>query len=208
MLKQLFVGLVLIVVVTSQAFGFGPAGHKLVGQIADELLKGKQVEEKVKALLNDFTLAEAAGIADDIKHWDGQPTFHLPWTQDGDLCDQMREFLEANSNESGSHGHNPDHHVYHYTDISVSSDLKYDKHKTGAEKDDVVQMISYCIGVLKGTEPQPNPKKITPTVAVILLSHYVGDMHQPLHVGDNVARALYTALPHCLLLESKSDPTQ
>jgi hypothetical protein len=183
MLKQLLVGLVLIVVLTSQAFGFGPAGHQLVGDIADQLLKGTPTETKVKALLHDITLGDAAKIADDIKSWDGQPTVHLPWTQDDELCDQMREFLEANSNGPGSTGHHPDHHAYHYTDISVSSDLKYDKHKTGASKDDVVRMISYCIGVLKGTVHQPNSRKITPAVAVILLSHYSGDIHQPLHVG-------------------------
>ena len=52
MLKQLLFGLVLPVVFTSQVLGFGPAGHKLVGQIADELLKGKPAEAKVQALLN------------------------------------------------------------------------------------------------------------------------------------------------------------
>jgi hypothetical protein len=44
-------------------------------------------------------------------------------------------------------------------------------------------MISYCIRVLKGDEPEDNPRKITKPVAVILLAHYVGDIHQPLHVG-------------------------
>jgi hypothetical protein len=178
-----FLAITLVLALALRVHAFGPQGHQLVGDIADQLLKGTPTETKVKALLHDITLAEAAKIADDIKHWDGQPTVHLPWTQDEDLCDQMREFLEANSNASSSHGHNPDHHEYHYTDISVNSDLKYDKHKAGARKDDVVRMISYCIGVLKGTVHQPNSRKITPAVAVILLAHYVGDMHQPLHVG-------------------------
>jgi len=61
--------------------------------------------------------------------------------------------------------------------------LKYDPHKSGAGRTDVVQMITYCVGVLQGTNPQPNQYKITPRVAIILLSHYLGDIHQPLHVG-------------------------
>jgi len=36
---------------------------------------------------------------------------------------------------------------------------------------------------LKGETPENNPRKITKPVAVILLAHYVGDIHQPLHVG-------------------------
>ena len=183
MLKNLLAGVALVTLLTSQALAYGPAGHQLVGQIADELLKGKPAAGKVSALLHGITLAEAAKIPDDIKGWDSQPSPHLHWTNIPPLYNDMKAFLAANSNGPGSHGHNPDHHAYHYTDISVSSDLKYDKHKTGAEKNDVVQMIPFCIKVLKGTAPQPNSRKITPTVAVILLAHYLGDIHQPLHVG-------------------------
>src|SRR5207247_1915935 len=69
------------------------------------------------------------------------------------------------------------------TDISVVSDLKYDIHKKGAGPTDIVQMINVCIGVLQSPNPQPNQYKITPRVAVVLLAHYLGDIHQPLHVG-------------------------
>jgi hypothetical protein len=37
--------------------------------------------------------------------------------------------------------------------------------------------------VIRGDVPENNPRKITKPVAVILLAHYVGDIHQPLHVG-------------------------
>jgi hypothetical protein len=37
--------------------------------------------------------------------------------------------------------------------------------------------------VLKGDVPEDNPRKITKTIAVILIAHLVGDIHQPLHVG-------------------------
>jgi hypothetical protein len=44
-------------------------------------------------------------------------------------------------------------------------------------------MIPFCIGVLNGTQPASNPRRITRAVAVILLAHFLGDIHQPLHVG-------------------------
>ncbi len=44
-------------------------------------------------------------------------------------------------------------------------------------------MMRFCVQVLKGEVPEDNPRKITKPVAIILLAHYVGDIHQPLHVG-------------------------
>ena len=44
-------------------------------------------------------------------------------------------------------------------------------------------MIPYCMEVLQGRVPEQNERKITKSVAVVLLAHYVGDIHQPLHVG-------------------------
>ena len=48
---------------------------------------------------------------------------------------------------------------------------------------DIVHMMRYCIAVLKGEEPENNPRGITKPIAIILLAHFVGDIHQPLHVG-------------------------
>jgi hypothetical protein len=44
-------------------------------------------------------------------------------------------------------------------------------------------MIPFCIDVLQGRIPGQNERKITKAVAVILLAHFVADIHQPLHVG-------------------------
>ena len=44
-------------------------------------------------------------------------------------------------------------------------------------------MTKYCVRVLRGEEPQDNARKITKPIAIILLAHFVGDIHQPLHVG-------------------------
>ena len=53
----------------------------------------------------------------------------------------------------------------------------------GRSKWDIVHMIPYCVEVLRGRRPEQNERKITKPVALILLVHYVADIHQPLHVG-------------------------
>ena len=77
----------------------------------------------------------------------------------------------------------PSHHWMHYTDVPVLDAEKYGDGKIGRGNWDVVHTISYCIGVLRGEIAEDNPRKITKTIAVLLLAHCVGDIHQPLHVG-------------------------
>jgi hypothetical protein len=60
---------------------------------------------------------------------------------------------------------------------------KYEDGAAGRSKWDVVHMIAYCVDVLRGRIPEQNDRKITKSIAVILLAHFVGDIHQPLHVG-------------------------
>jgi hypothetical protein len=173
----------LLILACQPAWAFGPKGHRLVGTIADRLLAPKPQAVRINQLLEGLTLADAAVIPDDIKNWNHEPDPQLPWTMKPGLRQEMIEFLVANSNSGDSHGHNHDHHGFHYTDISVVGDLKYASNKVGATRTDVVHMINVCIRVLKDPHPAPNQYKITPRVAVILLAHYVGDIHQPLHVG-------------------------
>jgi hypothetical protein len=60
---------------------------------------------------------------------------------------------------------------------------KYGDGKAGRSNWDVVHMIGYCVEVLRGSVAEDNARKITKPIAIILLSHYVGDIHQPLHVA-------------------------
>src|SRR5207247_926024 len=54
---------------------------------------------------------------------------------------------------------------------------------TGGIKSVIVHMLPFCIDVLQGRVPEQNERKITKTVALTLLAHYIADIHQPLHVG-------------------------
>lgn len=60
---------------------------------------------------------------------------------------------------------------------------RYRDGSAGRSKWDVVHMIPFCVNVLQGQMPEQNERKITKVVAIILLAHYVADIHQPLHVG-------------------------
>ena len=46
-----------------------------------------------------------------------------------------------------------------------------------------MHMIPFCTDVLQGKQPEDNDLAITKPVALILLAHLLGDVHQPLHVG-------------------------
>ena len=168
-------------------FAYGPLGHEIIGTIADRKLAGTETGAKVNTLLDGMTLQRAANVADEIKAWDKKGADdltaypHYPkWPQ---LERQLREFWKANPPSPNASDAIPSHHWFHYTDVPVLDPEKYADGKTGRGNWDVVHAIPYCIAVLRGEEPEDNPRKITKPIAVILLAHLVGDIHQPLHVG-------------------------
>ena len=173
--------------IQSPLFAYGPTGHEIVGGIADKLIANTPAAQKIYALTDGITLERASTIADEIRAWDkngvdDQNVF--PHYADHPKIDkQLREFWIANQPTQDQKSPSPSHHWFHYTDVPVLNLQKYTDGKTGRSQWDIVHMISYCVGVLRGEAPEDNPRKITKPVAVILLAHYVGDIHQPLHVG-------------------------
>ena len=167
------------------AQAYGPLGHEIVGAIADERLANTPVATKIHALLGRLTLEKAAVIADEIRGWDkkgvDQPrSFHISGPRYIDR--QLRDFWRANPPTSVDPA-TPSHHWFHYTDVPVELPQRYGDASAGRSKWDIVHMIPFCIQVLQGQVSEQNERKITKPVALILLAHYVGDIHQPLHVG-------------------------
>lgn len=169
------------------ATAYGPLGHEIVGAVADRKLSGTQTGTKLSALLGEMTLQRAANVPDEIKAWDKKSAEdlnaypHYPkWPQ---IEQQLREFWKANRPGRQANDEAPSHHWFHYTDVPVFLAAKYADGKAGRAKWDVVHAISYCVSVLRGEIAEDNPRKITKPLAVILLAHFVGDIHQPLHVG-------------------------
>ena len=169
----------------ASVFAYGPLGHEIVGAIADERLANTATATKIRALLDGLTLEKAAVIADEIKGWDKKgvddPRSH--YSAHRNIDKQLRDFWRANSPSPGANPGVPSHHWFHYTDVPVVPVQRYRDGYAGRSKWDIVHMIPFCIGVLQGRVPEQNERRITKSVALILLAHYVADIHQPLHVG-------------------------
>jgi hypothetical protein len=96
---------------------------------------------------------------------------------------EMSDFVRRNSqNCAPKPGEEICHKQYHYSDIAIQQ-TKYSLGPVGTRDDDIVAAVSAATHVLKG-EPSPAPFAIKDKrEALLLLAHYVGDIHQPLHVG-------------------------
>lgn len=168
------------------AAGYGPIGHQTIGAIADAKLAGTETGKKVAALLDGMTLEKVSVIPDEIRGWDktgpdDPGIFH--YSAHPRIDAQLRAYWKANPPTKDLNSPTPSHHWFHYTDVPLAGGEKYGDGSAGRSKWDIVQMIPYCVAVLKGEVPEDNARKITKPIAVILLAHFVGDIHQPLHVG-------------------------
>jgi hypothetical protein len=182
-----FIGILLLALCgTKIAFGYGPVGHEIIGAIADEKLAHTPAGEKIAALLDGVKLEHAATIPDEIRGWDKNgpdDPAAIHYLAHPKIEAQILDYWRANPATKDLNSATPSHHWFHYTDVPVFGSEKYGDGKIGRSKWDIVHMIPYCIGVLKGEVPEDNPRKITKPIALILLTHFVGDIHQPLHVG-------------------------
>jgi hypothetical protein len=171
----------------SRCLGYGQTGHEIVGGIADQLIANTPAGEKIRGLIDGITLEKAAFIPDEIKAWDKNGVDDLSafphYSNHAKIDKRLRDFWRANPPTQDSKSPVPSHHWFHYTNVPVLNVHKYSDGATGRTQWDIVHMISYCVNILRGEVPENNPRKITKPIAVILLAHYIGDIHQPLHVG-------------------------
>ena len=74
------------------------------------------------------------------------------------------------------------HQAFHFADVAIQQNA-YDRRYVGTSDHDIVSAINACIAVLQGGQA-PAPFFIKDKKeALFLLAHFVGDLHQPLHVG-------------------------
>ncbi len=187
-MKKLFVFLLLFeFALACSAQAYGPDGHKIIGAIADQRLAKTATGARVSELLDGYTLQEASIIPDTIKQWDkpgiDDPKVQKYFSSHSKIAEQLRAFWKANPPTTDVKSPIPSHHWFHYTDVPLADAEKYADGKVGRSQWDIVHMMRYCIAVLSGAMPENNERKITKPIALILLAHYVGDIHQPLHVG-------------------------
>lgn len=149
------------------SWGYWDDGHKAVGHLAEKHLAGTRAATEVRKILAPGeTLADAAIWADEVK---------------------KRSFVDANAEAKTFVDRNPNHSSYHYVNLPLDAP-GYRLGWPGTRPDtgpgvredggDIVQMTKACIAVLRGESNRFSKRE-----ALRLLAHFVGDMHQPLHVG-------------------------
>lgn len=149
--------------VSFNAQAWGNDGHRAVGAIADQLIKGSNAQKQVAALLlPGESLEKIANWADCVK---------------GSFCGPQTEEMVAYTSA------NPKHSEYHYTDVPFQFPHYHD-HAVGTADDDIVQTLKQCIATLQGKgNDATNPHHFTQRQALLMLTHLAGDITQPLHVG-------------------------
>jgi hypothetical protein len=178
----------------SLALAWGYEGHELVGSIADQLLND-HAKQKVQDTLG-FELRAAAPWPDCvrsvIKRADGsfqyapsRPEYRIPCTSFETSAERarMEDYVRRNWHKCGyDEGRAGCEDSYHFADVAIQHN-HYDRSYTGTNSHDIVSAINAAIAVLKDN-PAPEPFSIRDKKeALFLLAHFVGDLHQPLHVG-------------------------
>ena len=186
------IGFLASLIGSSAAFAWGSAGHQTIGKLADQLLVGTHAGQQVKKILNS-NLQAASVWADCVKgvsksvagfKYSVNPRFPecKPFETPAGQA-RMVDFVKRNWDPCHpAAGEDPCHKQYHYSDVAIERDI-YRKTEIGTSDHDIVSAIVAAIAVLKGGTAPPPFSVANKREALRVLSHYVGDIHQPLHVS-------------------------
>ena len=187
--------LFLIALSGDPAFAWGAKGHEYVGAIADQLVNDR-AKHQIEAILG-YDLETASTWADCVRsvtqtspgtfEYQKDPR-HPEYTAACAAFEtpsekaRMEDYASRNwDNCTHEVGHGC-HESYHFADVDEQHD-HYDRGYVGTSDHDIVGAIDAAVAVLMD-KPAPAPFSIKDKKeALLLLTHLVGDLHQPLHVG-------------------------
>lgn len=193
-------------VATSSVYAWHEQGHKDVGAIADRLLRNhRNAAAQVQAILGGVTLEQAGPWGDCVRPNSGPPRYVYngnPRTESvcygfahsDALRLQMQDYVGNNWSTCPEPRNAGCHTQYHFADVAIQQPGYRDGSQVGTHPYDIVHAINAAIYVLRtpycsGRNPPavpipgPNPFRFTCAHALMMLTHLVGDLHQPLHVG-------------------------
>lgn len=181
------------VTVALPALAWGPQGHRVTGALADQLLAGTPTAKKVRQVLG-ANLQQAAAWADCARAVElkkGVWVYTLPGThpdcrpfENPASEHALIDYVQRNASRCGGFASSAvcRHKGYHFVDLPIQHP-HYDPASPGTAPSDLVQAIDAAIVVLQGGK-SPAPFDIRgQREALRLLAHFIGDLHQPLHVG-------------------------
>jgi hypothetical protein len=174
-----------------QAWGY--AGHEVVGVIADRMLT-QNARMRVQTIAG-MSLQSAGKWADCVKgvvqtetgafKYEPEPQYRAACVEfeAGGGIARMEDYVKRNWNNcSRDPGSEPCHRQYHYTDVAIQHD-SYERAHAGTRDHDIVYSVRAAIAVLQGKAAPPPYGIQDSREALLMLAHFIGDLHQPLHVG-------------------------
>jgi hypothetical protein len=171
-----------VALLSRHAHAWGPDGHHTVAAIANTLIAGTNAAAQVRTILGSVSLVDAAVWADCAKGVTVPGFIYQGAGRYPECAGFETESGEAAMIDFVKRTEEVCHKQYHYADIAIQHD-RYEATFEGARTDDIASAVRAAITALQGT-PAPAPFSIKDKrEALLLLVHYVGDIHQPLHVG-------------------------
>lgn len=192
-LRSLAIVLAALLSFIADASAWEYQGHRMVGSIADHLLT-PNVRDQIKSILG-FDLRTAAPWADCVRsvtrlddgtfrYAPSKPEYRVPCTafETPSGIARMEDYVARNWHTCVYAPKHGCHETYHFTDVAIQRD-EYRRDVAGTSDHDIVAAVNAAIAVLRD-RPAPPPFAIRDKAeALLLLAHFVGDLHQPLHVG-------------------------
>ncbi len=173
--------LVAALALAGPAYPWGVEGHRTVADLARERLSPSARAAVVRILGND-DLAAVAVWADDLR--------------------SVARHQGPLANDAEAHAFNakfPHNYSWHYVDLPLG--MAYADDSPFASPDDVVHAIRRSVAVLEGRSDE-----MTPLIALRLLVHFVGDLHQPLHAANGYFDLSDPAAPRLVTDPARIDP--
>lgn len=146
------------------ASGWGQDGHRITAEIAERNLTPKALA-KVREILGEETLAEISTWADEIRS-DGSWDFAKPW-----------HFISINDEESWD-----DYERVPEEEGDILSILDRLEAMLRDQDSETFTLTGVAGRANSGLKPK-HEKEVTHRDVLALFVHFVGDLHQPLHVG-------------------------
>jgi len=143
----------------STAYPWGAQGHAAIGLVAEQRLT-PDARRNIERILGNADLAAIASWMDDLR---GAANGFGPLASSTEARELTQRF--------------PHNDEWHYVNLPLG-ETRYTDDDPFSRPDDVVHEINIAVQVLEGKSTV-----VSPRIAIYMIVHFVGDLHQPLHVG-------------------------
>lgn len=158
-MRRFLLGLAAALFITPAAYPWGSEGHAAIGLLAEQRLT-PAARDHVRQILGNDDLAAIGSWMDDVL---GVAKGFGPLAGSREAHEFVRRYPHSN--------------VWHYVDLPLGEN-RYRDDDRFSRPDDVVHELNIAIRVLEGKSDA-----VAPRVALYMVVHFVGDLHQPLHVA-------------------------